>query len=295
MLMLSVVNLVHAYALVREASGVCVASRRAAAAPRGCLSMGTTSIDDSLLPVVALSTGDSTAEVHLFGGCVTSYSKGGIEQLAHRLDSRLDGERQYYCWGLSAKHIVKTKHNKGSYLSRLERLRYLAFAQPTCLDLPSAAEHGQYFYQIDESWLDSANEKHGWTQPLTEILKTRMDSMIAADNHGLITGSRTVDQPSGRYMNPADYIRRWNATCCKCKCGIDTYLGWETDWVENVREEEPWVHQRATVQRIDPAVMHLESNCAPRLMCHSCNSTANWNPIINDVRGRPLLHEDEAE
>ena len=78
------VNLVHAYALVREASGVCVASRRAAAAPRRCLSMGTTSSDDSLLPVVALSTGDSTAEVHLFGGCVTSYSKGGIEQLAHR-------------------------------------------------------------------------------------------------------------------------------------------------------------------------------------------------------------------
>ena len=53
--------------------------------------MRTTSSDDSLLPVVALSTGDSTAEVHLFGGCVTSYSKGGIEQLAHRLDSRLDG------------------------------------------------------------------------------------------------------------------------------------------------------------------------------------------------------------
>ena len=53
--------------------------------------MGTTSSDDSLLPVVALSTDDSTAEVHLFGGCVTSYSKGGVEQLAHRLDSRLDG------------------------------------------------------------------------------------------------------------------------------------------------------------------------------------------------------------
>lgn len=77
-----VANLAHAYALGPAAS------RRAAAAR---LSMGTTSNDDSLLPFVALSTGESTAEVHLFGGCVTSYTKGGVEQLAHRLDSRLDG------------------------------------------------------------------------------------------------------------------------------------------------------------------------------------------------------------
>ena len=77
--MLALVNLVHAYALGPAAS------RRAR------LRMGTTSSDDSLLPFVALSTGDSTAEVHLFGGCVTSYSKGGVELLAHRLDSRLDG------------------------------------------------------------------------------------------------------------------------------------------------------------------------------------------------------------
>ena len=68
--MLALVNLVHAFALGPAAS------RRAR------LRMGTTSSDDSLLPFVALSTGDSTAEVHLFGGCVTSYSKGGVKQLA---------------------------------------------------------------------------------------------------------------------------------------------------------------------------------------------------------------------
>ena len=82
--MLALVNLVHAYALGPAAS-------RRARLSSSTTKMGTTSSDDSLLPFVALSTGDSTAEVHLLGGCVTSYSKGGVELLAHRLDSRLDG------------------------------------------------------------------------------------------------------------------------------------------------------------------------------------------------------------
>ena len=80
MLLLPVLNLVHGHVLGAATTSQCPAR----------LSMGVSS-DDHLLPFVALSTGDSTAEIHLFGGCVTSYSKDGVELLAHRHDSKLDG------------------------------------------------------------------------------------------------------------------------------------------------------------------------------------------------------------
>ena len=75
------IHLVHAKSLGAHS----VTSRRVR-----CLNTATV-VHDSLLPYVALATGDSAAEIHLFGGCVTSYSKGGVELLAHRRDSKLDG------------------------------------------------------------------------------------------------------------------------------------------------------------------------------------------------------------
>ena len=191
-------------------------------------------------------------------------------------DSRLSLLHTYYCHGLKPTHV--RGHGRLA-LSALERLRYFVGLMPECLHVPEDSEHGEYFEPVHESWLESADQHHGWTQPLTALITSRITGMYVADLAGLIAGARESPQPRGRYLNFADYIQRWNASCGKCVCGRDIFLGAEDSWPKNGKGQPipPEGAFRASVQRLDPMVMHLEWNCAPTLVCSRCDCHTQYN------------------
>ena len=199
------------------------------------------------------------------------------------LDSRLDTIRMYYTWSLEPKQVPRS----GGGLTKLQRFRYLAFAQPSCLDVPDNMEEGQYFWHIGMDWLDSADELHGWTRSLTDILSYRLRDAQYNDACGLISESRSAQQPPGRYINHADLIRRWNRSGGICPCGRHIYIGWEQEWELDDRDA-PTGSCLACIQRIDPSVIHLESNVADTMICHQCDTATHYNPVLKHASVYPL-------
>ncbi len=59
--------------------------------------------NDDGLEYVRLANGDSTSDIYLYGGCVTSYKVGGQEYIAVRPDAKMDGSKPIsgglsHCW-----------------------------------------------------------------------------------------------------------------------------------------------------------------------------------------------------
>lgn len=59
--------------------------------------------NDEGLEYVRLANGDSTSDIYLYGGCVTSYKVGGQEYIAVRPDAKMDGSKPIsgglsHCW-----------------------------------------------------------------------------------------------------------------------------------------------------------------------------------------------------
>lgn len=86
-----------------------IASRTAWAESRGISSDSESPADSGILTndkgleYVKLTKGDSTADVYLYGGVVTSYIKEGVEYIAVRPDAKMDGSKPIsgglsHCW-----------------------------------------------------------------------------------------------------------------------------------------------------------------------------------------------------
>ena len=86
-----------------------LASRGAWAEKRGVTeasdeaSSSSTLTNDEGLEYVKLTNGDSTADIYLLGGVVTSYVKEGVEYIAVRPDAKMDGSKPIsgglsHCW-----------------------------------------------------------------------------------------------------------------------------------------------------------------------------------------------------
>jgi hypothetical protein len=213
------------------------------------------------------------------------------------VDTRLDTHNSYICWGLLPEHLVKRNGKQGpafrQSLSHVEQLRYLAFAQPSCLEIPTNHERGDYFWHINESVLATADQADIWKKPLVWMLYSRVRSMMKVDVLRLICGSRALEQDAGRYVNQADIIRMWNNSVGKCPCGQSIYLGWQQDWDErhaNNRDGIPAKRQAACVQRLNPDGIHLRENCADTLVCMSCDAHTNFNSASN-VGTEPVMLE----
>ena len=78
-----------------ESKGVVAAGEEASAA--GLMT------NDEGLEFVKLVNGESSSEIYLFGGVVTSYSKDGVEYVAVRPDAKMDGSKPIsgglsHCW-----------------------------------------------------------------------------------------------------------------------------------------------------------------------------------------------------
>lgn len=206
-----------------------------------------------------------------------------------RLDSRLSIKHTFYCCGLQRRHLVGRSRVK---LTPLQRLRYIIGLMPESLYVPQRADLGEYFWPIDEAWLQSADQYHGWVQPLTHLIGHRIQTMMDGDAARIIAGSVITPQPAGRYLNYADYTSRWNASCGKCPCGKNIFLGAEDTWLKDRRGQPipPDGVFQACVQRMDPSIIHLEWNCAPTLICSDCSEHSTYNETHHkDKSSHPSL------
>ena len=187
-----------------------------------------------------------------------------------QLDSRLSMVHTFYCCGLQRRHLFGRSRG---LMTPLQRLRCVIGLMPECLYVPQTADLGEYFWPVDEAWLESADQYHGWVQPLTYLISSRIHSMMVTDSAQIIAGTVTTPQPAGRYLNYADYTSRWNASCGKCPCGKNIFLGAEESWLKDRRGQPipPDGVYQARVQRLNPSIIHLEWNCAPTLICSDCS------------------------
>ena len=161
---------------------------------------------------------------------------------------------------------------------------------PSCLDVPDDdRDFGAFFWPIDQAWLESADEnwpEWNWNQPLTQVLKSRMNHYFTADRRSLITGAATNPQPAGRYVNYTDLIRMWNQSGGRCICGRDIFLdeGEVTD-IEDLHPND--IPALACVQRLDNSIIHLASNCASTMICRPCDSQTNGNVDYSAASANP--------
>ena len=229
----------------------------------------------------------STPRQHMFSDLtVTADVRPGITKAKlyrfknkickEQLDSRLSLTQMYYCCGLQSRHLFGRSRVR---LTPLQRLRYIIGLMPECLYVPQTADLGEYFWPIDEAWLESADQYHGWVKPLTYLIARRIESMMNSDSCRIIAGAAISPQPAGRYLNYADYASRWNASCGKCPCGKNIFLGAEDTWLKDSRGQPipPDGVSQACVQRMDTSIIHLEWNCAPTLICSDCSDHATYN------------------
>ena len=188
----------------------------------------------------------------------------------HMTDTRLSLIDTYLVWGLQP-HQVKSAWGRTS-LSALSRLQYLVDQSPHCLDVDWTKQHGEWFWPIDQAWLDSADEKHGWSQSLVRLIIHRISNAYHHDHVALVAGSCVNPQPAGRYLAPPDWIGMWNRSRGLCStCSNHIWIGYDP-----MTEDKPPDACRATVQRLDNSQIHLRSNCADVLICTRCNSTTHW-------------------
>jgi hypothetical protein len=197
-------------------------------------------------------------------------------------DSRLSIMDTYFYYGLERSQVTNGHRNN---LTAAERLQYLVRQQPTCTRVDWNADHGQWFFPIDDAWVFGApDEKHGWTSSLVKLLQKRIENCMMHDQETLIGGTSANPQPAGRYINKADVISMWNKSGGKCpSCSHDIWIGYNP-----LLEDEPPARRRATVQRLDDTIIHLRSNCANSLLCHSCNCVFSHTL---DRRTRALRHQ----
>ena len=193
-----------------------------------------------------------------------------------QLDSRLSLAHMYYLCGLRSRHLFGRSRVR---LTPLQRLRYIIGLMPECLYVPQTADLGEYFWPVDEAWLESADQYHGWVKPLTHLIARRIEYMMQSDSARIIAGAVSSPQPAGRYLNYADYISRWNASCGKCPCGKNIFLGAEDTWLKDSRGQPipPDGVSQACVQRMDTSIIHLEWNCGRTLICSDCSEHATYN------------------
>ena len=181
-------------------------------------------------------------------------------------DSRLNRLDMFLHWGLEPCQIGRGSN--GTCLTALERLQYMVRQQPSCLHVDWNADHGQWFWPIDDNWLLSADDDHGWKLSLTQLIKGRLDESYSRDQQRLVSGVCVNPQPAGRYLAANDWIGMWNRSCCKCPtCPNHMWIGYGP-----MLEDKPPNRCQATVQRLDNSIIHLRSNCADVLVCKTCNS-----------------------
>lgn len=181
-------------------------------------------------------------------------------------DSRLSLLNTYFYYGLERSQVTNRHANNKT---PAERLQYMVQQQPTCTSVDWNADHGQWFYPIDDEWVFGApDEKFGWKRSLITILKDHIWNCYQADQDGFIGGIRTNPQPAGRYLNFADWISMWNKSGGKCPtCNHDIWIGYDP-----LLEDAPPQCYKATIQRLDDTIIHLRSNCADSLICLRCNA-----------------------
>jgi NADH pyrophosphatase NudC (nudix superfamily) len=142
-----------------------------------------------------------------------------------------------------------------------------------------AAEWGQWYWPIDQSVVDTADQYDSpFKQQLVQLVFSRINCSMTKDTHGVISKSRKSPQPSGRYYNAADLIGMWNRSCGFCPCGRPIYFSDETAWAFG---HSPPDTCQATVQRLDPEIIHLRHNCADTLICLGCNGKTNFSSAHN--------------
>ena len=198
------------------------------------------------------------------------------------LDSRLSMEHQSRTWGLTEEEALAGA--KG--LPAKARLQKLVSNDPTCLFDHAADDDrpwGEYFWPIDQAWMDDCDRADAWKRSLCEILSTRISGMMSADANHMITGLRLCPQPSGRYLSKTDLIRMWNATRGICKCGRHIWLGLDVANDaphEDICDKENCSGMQshlATVGRTDAATrsrhIHLHRSVMPRMICQACNGS----------------------
>ena len=200
------------------------------------------------------------------------------------MDSRLDMCRLDRSWGL-------TEDETRMCYPAEKRLQKLVAMDPSCLEVEWDKPFGEFFYPIDEDWMESPNELHGWKCSLCTILSKRIWGSMANDGIGLITGSRCCPQPVGkRYMSRTDYIRRWNYSRGFCgSCPRHIFL--ETDPVNDPPHDDICTipgckisSHRAQIQRFSNTMeFHFEENIAKQLVCRSCSSSMGVNRRYVDV------------
>ena len=181
-------------------------------------------------------------------------------------DSRLSILDTYFYYGLERSQVTNNHENN---LSAAERLQYLVQQQPTCTRVDWNADHGEWFWPIDDAWVFGEPDKRfGWTRTLVKLLEDRFNTIYNNDHCLLIGGTSANPQPAGRYLNKADFIYMWNNSGGKCPtCPNHMWLGYDP-----LLEDKPPAYCKATVQRLDDTIIHLRSNCADMLICASCNS-----------------------
>ena len=207
------------------------------------------------------------------------------------LDSRLSFERQCRTWGLTAK---EAQHGN-SGLHAKEKLEKLVSRDPTCLfDHPDDEDdrpRGEYFWPIDQAWMDACDWAGDWKRTLCKILTDRMTGLQQQDGDSLIMGRRVCPQPSGRYVSKPDLIRMWNESRGICKCGRHIWLGLDVanDALHgDICDKENCSgmnSHRACVGRTDAACLgheiHLHRNILPCMICAHCSgkegNPRRWN------------------
>ena len=195
------------------------------------------------------------------------------------LDSRLSYSRILHSWGLTRR---EASCHRGLCLSRRQKLQKLVDADPTCLDVEWEREFGEYFWPIDEPWMRSPDQKHGWKSSLCAIIAYRLNCMIQRDGLLLIIEVVECPQPAGRYFAPTDFIRAWNRSrgFCGHGCGRHIYLGLDADdapheQICDIIDCKGMKSHAACVQRLNNRRIHLFENCADVLVCHSCNAAVH--------------------
>ena len=201
------------------------------------------------------------------------------------LDSRLWLMRMYLTWGIPLREVV----NPAGGMTGCQRLRFLVQVHGSCLEVPEDGDCGEHFWPITYELVRKSDECDApWSRCLYEILRGRLTNCYQSDAQGLISQSRIIAQPSGRYVNPADIIKRWNASLGRCQCGRHIWLAWEDPW-DWLSEEEK--NKRALgsacLQRINPTLLHLEHNVADTMICQYCSSATNYNPIQSQPSNTP--------
>ena len=194
-----------------------------------------------------------------------AYSK----EAPKKCDSRLDFNHTYLFWGLKLCQVNSS--NSSTSLSAAERVQHLVSKQPCCLDVDWNKEHGRWFWPIDQNWLPSITEKHGWTQSLHRIILTVLTNSHHADQKRLVSGACVNPQPAGRYVAANDWIGMWNKSRGICHtCPNHMWIGYDPRI-----EDKPPYSCRATLQRKQNHIIHLWSNCEDMLICLRCNASVH--------------------